>query len=99
MHRVTLMATHDDAGKPLAPIDGSTWDPFAQRLLFTTESTGAPTYAATASFPSVVEDVSGALGRGGDEGIHNDPPGNNWIVEDVTGPNKQRTTAPPPGGC
>jgi len=30
-------------------------------LLFTTESTSAPTYAATVTFPSEVEDVSGAL--------------------------------------
>src|SRR5205814_8798283 len=68
-HRVTLMATHDTAGNPIATIDGSTWDPFAQRLLFTPERTNTPTYAATATFPSVVEDVSGALGRGGYEGI------------------------------
>src|SRR5256885_5393955 len=92
------MATHDNTGKPIAPIDGSTWDPFAQRLLFTTESTGAPTYAATVSFPSVVEDVSGALGRGGYEGIQNDSHGNIWIAEDVSGPNKQGTTARQPSG-
>jgi len=95
-HRVTLMATQDDMGKPIATIDGSTWDPFAQRLLFTTESAGAPTYAATASFPSTVEDVSGALGRGGYEGIQNDWRGNLWIVEDIGGPNKQGTTARQP---
>ena len=95
-HRVTLMATHDVAGKPIAPIDGSTWDPFAQRLLFTTESTSAPTYAATATFPSVVEDVSGALGRGGYEGIQNDSDGNIWIVEDIGGPSKPGTTARQP---
>src|SRR6266478_2919337 len=82
-HRVTLMATQDDTGKPIATIDGSTWDPFAQRLLFTTENAGAPTYAATASFPSTVEDVSGALGRGGCEGIQNDWRGNLWIVEEM----------------
>src|SRR5882672_1396242 len=95
-HRVTLMATQDDTGKPIATIDGSTWDPFAQRLLFTTESAGAPTYAATASFPSTVEDVSGALGRGGYEGIQNDSRGNLWILEDIGGPNKQGTTARQP---
>jgi len=95
-HRVTLMATHDTAGNPIATIDGSTWDPFARRLLFTTESASSPTYAATASFPSVVEDVSGALGRGGYEGIQNDSRGNLWIVEDVSGPFKQGTTARQP---
>jgi hypothetical protein len=40
---------------------------------------------ATATFPSTVEDVSGALGRGGYEGVQNDSAGNVWIVEDVGG--------------
>jgi hypothetical protein len=92
-HRVTLMATKDVTGAPLETIDGSTWDPFAQRLLFTTESQNAPTYAATATFPSEVEDVSGALGRGGYEGIQNDSDGNLWIVEDIGGATKPGTTA------
>ena len=69
-HRVTLLATTDVDGHPLTTIDGSTWDPWAKRLLFTTENPGAPTYAATPGFPSAVIDVSGALGRGGYEGIH-----------------------------
>src|SRR5712664_1731527 len=95
-HRVTLMATRDTAGKTIATIDGSTWDPFAKRLLFTTESAANPTYAATATYPSEVEDVSGARGRGGYEGIQNDSRGNLWIVEDIGGPNKQGTTARQP---
>ena len=37
-HRVTLLATKDDRRQPIADIDGSTWDPWAQRLLFTTEN-------------------------------------------------------------
>ena len=37
-HRVTLMAATDVTGAPIADIDGSTWDPFAQRLIFTTEN-------------------------------------------------------------
>lgn len=93
MHRVTLMATQDTDGNPIATIDGSTWDPFAQRLLFTTESTAAPTYAATATYPSTVEDVSAALGRGGYEGIQNDSRGNIWIVEDIGGAVKPGSTA------
>jgi len=87
-HRVTVLATRDVNGNPLAPIDGSTWDPFAQRLLFTTENPNAPTYAATVGVPSQVEDVSGALGRGGYEGIQNDNYGNVWIVEDIGGSTK-----------
>jgi hypothetical protein len=95
-HRVTLLAWHDANGNPLATIDGSTWDPFAQRLLFTTESASAPTYAATPGYPSTVEDVSGALGRGGYEGIQDDGDGNIWIVEDIGGSNKPGTVAKVP---
>ena len=95
-HRVTLLATKDSSGKPITTIDGSTWDPFARRLLLTTESNTAPTYAATADYPSTVEDVSGALGRGGYEGIQNDADGNLWIVEDIGGANKPGTTAKQP---
>jgi hypothetical protein len=84
-HRVTLLATQDANGNPITTIDGSTWDPWAQRLLFTTENTAAPTYAATPGLPSTVTDVSGALGRGGYEGIQNDDHGNLWIAEDIGG--------------
>jgi hypothetical protein len=95
-HRVTLLATKDANGQPIAPIDGSTWDPWARRLLFTTENAGAPTYAATPGYPSVVTDVSGALGRGGFEGIQDDSAGNIWIVEDIGGAVKDGTTAKRP---
>jgi hypothetical protein len=84
-HRVTVMAATDATGAPLATIDGVTWDPFAQKLIFTTESPSAPTYQATLGFPSVVEDISGAVGRGGYEGVQNDAAGNLWIVEDIGG--------------
>jgi Bacterial protein of unknown function (DUF839) len=83
-HRVTLLAT-----LPAGDIDGSTWDPWAQRLLLTTENSGAPTYAVTADYPSVVTDLSGSLGRGGYEGIQNDSAGNIWIVEDIGGSKKK----------
>jgi hypothetical protein len=92
-HRVTLMATKDAYGNQLATIDGSTWDPWAKRLLFTTENAGAPTYAMTPDFPAVVTDVSGALGRGGYEGIRNDGDGNLWIDEDIGGSTKPGTKA------
>jgi len=93
---VTLLATADSTGASIADIDGSTWDPWAQRLLFTTESPGAPTYAATPGYPSTVTDVSGALGRGGYEGIQNDSQGNIWIVEDTGGSNNPGTVAKRP---
>jgi hypothetical protein len=95
-HRVTLLATTDSNGNPIAGIDGSTWDPWAKRLLFTTENSTAPTYAATASYPSTVTDISGALGRGGYEGIQEDSAGDIWIVEDVGGPAKAGTKAKQP---
>jgi hypothetical protein len=95
-HRVTVLATADSTGAPIADIDGSTWDPWAQRLLFTTENSSAPTYAATTGYPSTVADVSGALGRGGYEGIQNDSQGNTWIVEDIGGSNKPGTVAKRP---
>ena len=84
-HRVTLMATKDVNGNPIQGIDGSTWDSWAHRLILTTENSSAPTYAATATFPSTVTDLSGSLGRGGYEGVQNDSKGNVWIVEDVGG--------------
>jgi hypothetical protein len=92
-HRVTLLATQDAGGSQITTIDGSTWDPWAQRLLFTTENASAPTYAATPGYPSTVSDVSGALGRGGYEGIQDDSKGNLWIVEDIGGANKAGATA------
>jgi hypothetical protein len=95
-HRVTVLATTDTTGNPIADIDGSTWDPWAQRLLFTTENSAAPTYSATPDYPSTVTDISGALGRGGYEGIQNDGDGNIWICEDVSGPSKAGTTAKVP---
>jgi hypothetical protein len=95
-HKVTLLTTKDSTGQPLATIDGSTWDPWARRLLFTTESASAPTYAATPDYPSTVTDVSGALGRGGFEGIQDDSDGNIWIVEDIGGSSRPGTVAKRP---
>jgi hypothetical protein len=85
-HRVTLMATTDVAGNPVPTFDGSTWDPFAERLLFSAElGANGGVWQATLGFPSDVEDVSGAMGRGGYEGLQVDSAGNVWIVEDVGG--------------
>jgi hypothetical protein len=92
-HRVTLMATKDAFGNQLATIDGSTWDPWAKRLLFTTENAGAPTYAMTPDYPPLLADVSGAIGRGGYEGVRNDGDGNLWIDEDIGGSSKPGTKA------
>ncbi|HET7120391.1 MAG TPA: hypothetical protein VFI17_03950 [Solirubrobacterales bacterium] len=95
-HRVTLLATTDADGNQLATIDGSTWDPWAKRLILTAENAGAPTYAATPGYPSTVTDVSGALGRGGYEGVQDDSDGNLWIAEDIGGSKKPGTQARKP---
>jgi hypothetical protein len=87
-HRVTVLATTDKYGVALPSIDGSTWYPWSQHLLFTGEfggGTSGGVWQATLDFPSVVEDISGALGRGGYEGIQADSDGNLWIVEDIGG--------------
>jgi hypothetical protein len=96
-HRVTLLATADTNGNPLPVFDGSTWDPWAQRLLFTAERGNAGgIWAPDLAVPAAVEDVSGALGRGGYEGIQDDSDGNIWVVEDVGGSTKPATTAKQP---
>ena len=85
-HRVTLLATTDKSGAALPTFDGSTWYPWSERLLFTAElGSKGGVWQATPDLPSVVEDISGGLGRGGYEGIQADSDGNLWIVEDVGG--------------
>jgi hypothetical protein len=85
-HRLTLLASTDVDGNSLPVFDGSTWDPWAQRLLLTAENgSSGGVWQATVDYPSTVEDISGALGRGGYEGIQNDSDGNLWIAEDVGG--------------
>src|SRR5262245_5062862 len=85
-HRITVLAARDVNGAPIPVIDGSTWDPFSQVLLFTCENgnTGG-VWQATLDYPSSVEELAGSLGRGGYEGIQTGSEGNLWIVEDVGG--------------
>lgn len=92
-HRVTLLATRDTSRTPLPNFDGSTWDPFAHRLLFSSEKGNkGGVWQATLGVPSTVQDISGAFGRGGYEGMQNDSAGNVWFIEDVGG--KTGTTNP-----
>jgi hypothetical protein len=85
-HRVTLMADQDTTAQPLPNIDGSTWYPFSQRLLFTSEgSLGGGVMQATLDVPSKVETLYGIFGQGGFEGIQADPQGRLILVEDVGG--------------
>ena len=85
-HRVTLMADQDVNGQPLPNIDGSTWYPFSQHLLFTAEgSLGGGVWQATLDVPSKIESLTGIIGQGGYEGIQADAQGRLIIVEDVGG--------------
>src|SRR5262245_376496 len=83
-HRVTLETLFDPTG--FNSIDGSTWDPFTQTLLFTQEnSANGGAIELTPAWPPVVRSLDGILGRGGYEGIHPDNEGNLLIIEDVGG--------------
>ena len=96
-HRVTLLATKDSTGADLKDIDGSTWDPWAERLLFTTENSAGPgVYSATPGYPSTVISLAGSLGNAAYEGIQNDKDGNLWLAEDASGAAKAGTTAKVP---
>ncbi|TCO55705.1 alkaline phosphatase PhoX [Actinocrispum wychmicini] len=85
-HRVTLLATKTTSGAALPNFDGSTWDPWARKLLFTAElGNQGGVWQAAPDLGGPVQDISFALGRGGYEGIQNDSAGNLLIVEDVGG--------------
>jgi hypothetical protein len=85
-HRVTLMSTQTEAGVPLKTIDGSMWDPFTQKLLYTTESgSSSSVYQATPDYPSHVVDISNITGRGAFEGVQADDHGDLYLAEDVGG--------------
>jgi hypothetical protein len=88
-HRVTVLANFEQDGTtPLPPIDGSTWYPWAERLLFSQEGNGSTTgglWQATLDYPAKVQNLLGVLGHGGYEGMQADSDGNLWIVEDIGG--------------
>ena len=96
-HKVTLLATKDSTGANIADIDGSTWDPFADRLIFTTEIGGGPSvYSATPGYPSTVVNLAGSFGNAAYEGVQNDKDGNVWLSEDSSGSNKPGSVAKVP---
>jgi hypothetical protein len=89
-HRITLVASQDAAGNPLPTFDGSTWDPWSQQLLFTTESSSKPgAFAVGADFPSTATSLAGSLGNAAYEGVQNDSDGNLWLEEDASGAAKK----------
>jgi hypothetical protein len=85
-HRVTLMADKDSSGATVTFIDGSTYNPFAQKLILTgEEGDEGGVWQATTSFPSVVDNLTGVMGIGSYEGVQADKDGNIWLVEDAGG--------------
>jgi hypothetical protein len=98
-HRVTLVAVKDNAGGSIPVIDGSTWDPWAKRLLFTQEGNGTisggvwQVTADSVAPNSNAVNLQPQIGRGGFEGIQNDQAGDLYIVEDIGGANKPGGTA------
>src|SRR5262249_20662856 len=93
-HRVTLLHTSTTDGTALPDFDGSTWDPWAHKLLFTAElGANGGVWQAGSDLGSPMEDISAATGRAGFEGIQNDSAGNLIIVEDSGGATVPGTNA------
>jgi len=91
-HRITLLTPPNPTTglTGFSAIDGSTYDPFTNTLLFTqeTSSSGNGTGAViqvTTSWPPVVTTLGPFLGLGGYEGIHPDDKGVLYLQEDIGG--------------
>ena len=86
-HKITLLTPVNASGVTnFNSIDGSTYDPFTNTMLFTQEAgTNGGVIEASTTWPPVVNTLYGILGRGGYEGIHPDDLGNLLIIEDAGG--------------
>ena len=92
-HRITLLTPVGMNGLTgFNSIDGSSWNPFSQTLLFTQEAgaNGGVIEMGGDFDPNTgggagLRTLYGSLGRGGYEGIHPDDRGNILIIEDVGG--------------
>jgi hypothetical protein len=87
IHRITLLTPPNGAaGTGFNAIDGSTFNPFTNTLLFTQENgTTGGVIQITPGWPPQVNTLYQFLGRGGYEGIHPDDNGVLYIAEDVGG--------------
>jgi hypothetical protein len=92
-HRITLLSTGVNANGEtgLSSIDGSTLDPFNDKLIFSSEAgdTGGLVqtslkWGAGTDAPTV-QWLNGSIGRGGYEGVNVDKLGNVYVVEDTGG--------------
>jgi hypothetical protein len=92
-HRVTLLTPPGTDGLThFNSIDGSTWDPFSQTLLFAQEDGAdggviemSDDFDSNTGTGGGLRTLYGSMGRGGFEGIHPDDQGSIFIVEDVGG--------------
>jgi len=84
-HRITLLTPVGPGGQTgFNAMDGSTYDPFTNSLLFTQEDGGA-TLEVNVSWPPNSRTLDGVLGVSGYEGIHPDDQGNLILAEDIGG--------------
>jgi hypothetical protein len=91
-HRITLLTPVDPATglTNLNRIDGSTYDPFTNTLLFSEENSvgvngTGNVVQITPGWPPVLTRLGAFFGLGGWEGIHPDDNGNIYLQEDVGG--------------
>lgn len=85
-HRVTLLADKLADGNIIPNIDGSTWNPFTNKLLFVgEEATSGMVLQATPDYPSTVTKLDGVIGYAGWEGVQVDSDGNLWLISDIGG--------------
>src|SRR5215468_5646708 len=86
-HRITLLTPGDSTGNTgFGSIDGSTYNPFTNKLLFTQEAGAAGgVIQISVDWPPQINTLDAFLGKGGYEGIHPDNKGNIYIIEDVGG--------------
>jgi uncharacterized protein DUF839 len=90
-HRITLLTPGNAIGTTgFSSIDGSTFNPFTNTLLFTQETSSAgngtgKVIQVTLNWPPIVNTLENFLGLGGYEGIRNDNKGNLYLVEDIGG--------------
>ena len=84
-HRITLLTPVGNGGVTgFNAIDGSTYNPFSNTILFTQEDGGA-TLEVNVTWPPQLRTLDGTLGVKGYEGIHPDDKGNLILAEDIGG--------------
>jgi len=91
-HRITLLTPVNPATglTDLNRIDGSTYDPFTNTLLFTEENSAGVNGTGnvvqiTPGWPPVMTRLGAFFGLGGWEGVHPDDNGNIYLQEDIGG--------------